>query len=50
MVNDPTIEREDVGGREPMDDPAQIDPQTTKDRPDQELEPPDFAPEVKQDK
>ena len=46
MVNDPTLEREDVGGGEPMDDPAQIDPQTTKERPDRELE----APDVQKDK
>jgi len=50
MVNDPTLEREDVGGREPMDDPAQTDPQTTKERPDRELEAPDFAPDVQKDK
>ena len=50
MVNDPTLEREDVGGREPMDDPAQTDPQTTKERPERELEAPDFAPDVQRDK
>jgi len=30
MVNDPTIEREEIGGREPMGDPAETDPQTTR--------------------
>lgn len=30
MVNDPELEREGVGGREPMDDPAETDPQTTR--------------------
>ena len=30
MVNDPELEREGVGGREPMGDPAEIDPQTTR--------------------
>jgi hypothetical protein len=50
MVNDPTLEREDVGSREAMDDPAQTDPQTTKERPDRELEAPDFAPDVQRDK
>ena len=50
MVNDPTLEREDGGDREPTDDPAQIDPQTTKERPDRELEAPDFAPDVQRDK
>jgi len=28
MVNDPTQEREEIGGREPMGDPAEADPQT----------------------
>jgi hypothetical protein len=50
MVNDPTLEREDVGGGESMDEPAQIDPQTTKERPDRELEAPDFAPDVQKDR
>jgi hypothetical protein len=50
MVNDRTLEREDVGGGEPMDDPAQIDPQTTKERPERELEAPDFAPDIQRDK
>jgi hypothetical protein len=30
MVNDPTLEREEIGGREPMGDPAETDPQTTR--------------------
>jgi len=30
MVNDPTQEREEIGGREPMGDPAETDPQTTR--------------------
>lgn len=30
MVNDPELEREDAGGREPMDDPRETDPQTTR--------------------
>jgi hypothetical protein len=29
MVNDPTLQREEIGGREPMGDPAETDPQTT---------------------
>ena len=28
MVNDPTLEREDIGGNEPMGDPAETDPTT----------------------
>ena len=28
MVNDPTLEREQVGGNEPMGDPAETDPLT----------------------
>ena len=35
MVNDPTLEREDVGGREPMGDPAEIGPQTTREGTDE---------------
>jgi hypothetical protein len=50
MVNDPAREREDVGGGEPMNDPAETDPQTTKEQPDKELEAPDFAPDVQKDK
>jgi len=46
MVNDPTLEREEIGGREPMGDPAETDPQTTRERKDEELEAPDFAPDV----
>jgi hypothetical protein len=30
MVNDPALEREEIGGREPMGDPAETDPQTTR--------------------
>ena len=30
MVNDPTREGEDIGGREPMGDPAETDPQITR--------------------
>jgi hypothetical protein len=30
MVNDPTQEREEIGGKEPMGDPAETDPQTTR--------------------
>jgi hypothetical protein len=33
-----------------MDDPAQVDPQTTKERPERELEAPDFAPDKQPDK
>ena len=29
MVNDPELEREGIGGREPMDNPEETDPQTT---------------------
>ena len=28
MVNDPELEREEIGGREPMGDPAEKDPHT----------------------
>jgi hypothetical protein len=28
MVNDPTLEREETGGREPMGDPAETEPGT----------------------
>src|SRR5256885_17102609 len=28
MVNDPEVEREDIGGREPMGDPAEVNPTT----------------------
>jgi hypothetical protein len=37
--------REDVGD-EPMTEPAETDPQTTRERKDRELEAPDFAPEM----
>ena len=30
MVNDPTIERENTGGDEPMGDPAETGPGTTR--------------------
>lgn len=30
MVNDPTLEREEIGGREPMGDPAETEPGTTR--------------------
>jgi hypothetical protein len=38
MVNDPTIEREQIGGDEPMGDPAEIGPQTTREGGDYEVE------------
>jgi hypothetical protein len=41
MVKDPSLERE-----EPMGEPAEADPQTTRERNDEELEAPDFAPDV----
>ena len=28
MVNDPEVEREEIGGREPMGDPAEVNPIT----------------------
>lgn len=43
MVNDPELERE------PMGDPAETDPQTTR-KDDEELEAPDFAPEKQPEK
>jgi len=46
MVKDPSLEREDVGGGEPMGEPAETDPQITRERKDEELEAPDFAPDV----
>jgi hypothetical protein len=46
MVKDPSLEREDTGGSEPMGEPAEADPQTTRERNDEELEAPDFAPDV----
>jgi hypothetical protein len=46
MVKDPSLEREDIGDDRPMGDPAEIDPQTTRERQDEELEAPDFAPDV----
>ncbi len=30
MVNDPTLEREEIGGREPMGDPTETDRGTTR--------------------
>jgi hypothetical protein len=30
MVNDPTREREEIGGREPMGDPVETNPETTR--------------------
>ena len=30
MVNDPTPEGEEIGGREPMGDPAETDPHITR--------------------
>ena len=30
MVDDPTLEREETGGREPMAGPAETDPGTTR--------------------
>jgi hypothetical protein len=30
MVSDPTLEREETGGREPMGDPAEPEPGTTR--------------------
>ena len=50
MVKDPSLEREDVGGKEPMGDPAETDPQTTRERKDEELEAPDFAPDVQKER
>ncbi|HEY9287812.1 MAG TPA: hypothetical protein VIT43_07300 [Candidatus Dormibacteraeota bacterium] len=38
MVNDPTLERENVGGNEPMGDPAETDP-LTRSNPDIERDP-----------
>ncbi len=38
MVKEPSLEREDTGGREPMGEPAETDPQTTRERKDDELE------------
>lgn len=38
MVNDPTLEREQVGGNEPMGDPAETDP-LTRSNPDIERDP-----------
>ena len=46
MVKDPSVEREDIGGKEPMGEPAETDPQTTRERKDDELEAPDLAPDV----
>jgi hypothetical protein len=46
MVKDPSLEREDVGGDEPMTEPAETDPQTMRERKDRKLEAPDFAPEM----
>jgi hypothetical protein len=46
MVKDPSLEREDVGGGEPMGEPAETDPQAARERKDEELEAPDFAPDV----
>ena len=46
MVKDPSLEREDIGGAEPISEPAETDPQTTRERKDRELEAPDFAPDV----
>jgi hypothetical protein len=46
MVKDPSLEREDIGDDRPMGDPAETDPQTTRERQDEELEAPDFAPDV----
>jgi hypothetical protein len=50
MVKDPSLEREDIGGNEPMTDPAETDPQTTRERKDRELESPDLAPDVQEEK
>jgi hypothetical protein len=30
MVNDPTREQEEIGGRDPMGDPAETNPETTR--------------------
>lgn len=38
MVYDPTIERENVGGSEPMGDPAETDPDQVREGGDQETE------------
>jgi hypothetical protein len=46
MVKDPSLEREDIGGNEPMGEPVEPDPQTTRERKERELEAPDFAPDV----
>jgi hypothetical protein len=40
MVNDPTREREDIGGRQPMGDPAETDPQITREGDDEVRETP----------
>jgi hypothetical protein len=50
MVKDPSLEREDIGENDPMGDPAENDPQTTRERKDRELEAPDFAPDVEKDR
>jgi len=30
MIKEPSVEREEIGGREPMGDPAETDPQTMR--------------------
>jgi len=30
MIKDPSVEREEIGGKESMGDPAETDPQTTR--------------------
>jgi hypothetical protein len=38
MVNDPTVERENIGGNQPIGDPAETGPTTTEGGGDESVE------------